>query len=72
MASKGFPGDFPGFLTTGYANIGAVQKQKTNSRGWPGIFPGNQCTGFTNIGAVQKQASTPVASANSLQLIILG
>ena len=57
MAS-GFPGIFPGGLTTGYVNIGAVQKNKSGTeRGFPGTFPGELTTGYLNIGAVQKQVS---------------
>lgn len=51
--SQGWPGIFPGALTTGYQNIGAVGKNR-NGLGWPGLFPGGLSTGSTNIGAVQK------------------
>ena len=58
MASKGFPGLFPGSFTTGYVNIGAVQKNKSGTeRGFPGTFSGELTIGYLNIGAVQKQVS---------------
>lgn len=54
MATAGFPGAFPGGLTTGNLAIGAVQKQVTGAAGYPGVFPGGLTTGYLNIGAVQK------------------
>lgn len=58
MATKGFPGTFPGGLTIGYLSIGAVQKNKTGTeRGFPGTFPGGLTVGYLNIGAVQKTPS---------------
>ena len=57
MATAGFPGTFPGELTTGYLSIGAVQKQVI-SAGFPGTFPGELTIGYKNIGAVQKAVQT--------------
>ena len=55
MATLGFPGTFPGGLTTGFENIGAVQKQKTNATlGFFGVAPGGLTTGYRGIGAIQK------------------
>ena len=60
MATKGFPGTFPGGLSTGYLSIGAVQKNKSGTeRGFPGIFPGGLTAGYLNIGAVQKEVTEP-------------
>jgi len=54
-ASAGFPGTFQGGLTTGYKNIGACQKQKSNTTlGFPGVFQGGLTTCYKGIGAVQK------------------
>ena len=66
MAS-GFPGQFQGGYTTGYLNIGAVQKDKTGTeRGFPGSFQGGYTTGYINIGAAQKEVTitppTPVTT----------
>lgn len=73
MAS-GYPGQFPGGLTTGYENIGAVRKTKTGTAGYPGIFPGGLSTGSTNIGAVQKDVavSPPVTVKNIPTLLLMG
>lgn len=54
MAALGFPGQFQAGLTTGYKNIGAVQKQNASNAGFPGTFQAGLTTGYTNIGAVQK------------------
>jgi len=53
MSAVGFPGVFPGALTTGYLHIGAVQSQVV-SVGFPGTFPATLTIGYLNIGAVQK------------------
>ena len=65
MAS-GYPGVFPGGLTTGYLTIGAVQKQVASASGYPGVFPGGLTTGYLTIGAVQKQ----VASASNIPVFM--
>lgn len=64
MPTVGFPGAFPGGLTTGNLAIGAVQKQVT-SAGFPGTFPGGLTIGYRNIGAVQKA----VAAAGGVSLV---
>lgn len=59
MATLGYPGTFPGALTTGYINIGGVQKQKTSTTlGYPGAFPGGLTTGYLGMGAVQKDIAS--------------
>ena len=64
MAAAGNPGVMPGGFSTGYRNIGAVQKQKlSGTAGNPGVFPGGFTTGYTTIGALQK--SEPVAAAGA-------
>ena len=55
MSGLGFPGVFPGRLTTGNMNIGAVQFGRTG-KGFPGVFPAGFTTGTINIGAVQLAA----------------
>lgn len=61
--SAGYPGTFPGALTTGYRNIGGVQKQRTGTAGYPGVFPGGLTTGYETIGAVQRDdAFTTIVS----------
>lgn len=76
MANSGYPGQFPGGLTTGYENIGAVRKANTNSAGFPGTFPGALTTGYRNMGAVQKDVPTPppavVSSGQFLLLLGVG
>ncbi len=54
MTPLGFPGTFPGGLTTGYTTIGAVPQLRTGTLGFPGTFQASLSTGYTNIGAVQK------------------
>lgn len=56
--SVAFPGVFPGGLTTGYLNAGAVQKQRT-SLAFPGVFPAALTTGYLNTGAVQMAIVAP-------------
>lgn len=53
MTAQAYPGIFPGALTTGYLNAGAVQKQRT-ALAYPGIFPGALTTGYLGVGAVQR------------------
>lgn len=55
--AAGYPGTFPGGLTTGYIIIGAVQKQVSGAAGYPGVFPGGLTTGYITIGAVQKNVA---------------
>lgn len=55
MATFGFPGVFPGGLTTGFLSIGAIQKDNGSSFGFPGAIPGGLTLGYLNIGAVQKE-----------------
>ncbi len=62
MATAGYPGVFPGGLTTGNLSIGAVQKG-TGAKGYPGVFPGGLTTGNLNTGAVQE-AVPAVVTAN--------
>lgn len=64
--SAGYPGTFPGALTTGYRNIGAVQRVKTGTAGYPGAFPGALTTGYETIGAVQKQETQQDTQIKSL------
>ena len=71
MATLGFPGTFPGALTTGYLSIGAVQKQVT-SAGFPGTFPGGLTVGYLNIGAVQKAVSVATTSIRRMMLMGIG
>lgn len=54
--SAGYPGTMPGGLTTGFDNIGAVDKLRTGAAGYPGVMPGGLSTGYTNIGAIQKDS----------------
>ena len=58
MSYAGFPGSI-GTTTTGYKNIGAVQKQSASNAGFPGAF-GTTTTGYRNIGAVQKDVASGV------------
>lgn len=65
--SSGYPGIFPGSLSTGYVEIGAVQKQRTNAKGYPGTFPGGLSVGYLNIGAVGKElGATPPTPSSSI------
>lgn len=61
--AAGYPGIFPGGLTTGYKIIGAVQKQVSGAAGYPGVFPGGLTTGYTTIGAVQKNVGSDISLA---------
>jgi hypothetical protein len=77
MANSGYPGIFPGGLTTGYENIGAVRKANTNNAGYPGVFPAALTTGYRNIGAVQKDVpvippTTPSGVIPTLLLMGVG
>lgn len=64
MATQGYPGEFPGGLTEGFLNIGAVQKQKVSATaGYPGLFPGGLTTGYLGIGAVQKAEASAGGTA---------
>lgn len=58
MSSAGYPGSFPGGLTTGFRVIGASQKVVTGTSGYPASFPGGLTTGNYDIGAVQKNVVT--------------
>lgn len=71
MAS-GYPGQFPRGLTTGYLNIGAVQKQSSNTAmGYPGLFPRGLTTGYRHIGAVQNDVAAAPAGGGSEEYTIM-
>jgi hypothetical protein len=61
MAQAGFPGAFQAGTTTGYINIGAVQKNVTQA-GFPGTFQNGTSTGYLDIGAVQKNQGNVVVA----------
>jgi hypothetical protein len=65
MTALGYPGVFPGGLTTGYTSIGAVQRQNSSALGYPGIFPGGFSTGYTNIGAAQADIPAVVTATTT-------
>lgn len=65
MATAGFPGVFQASLTTGFRNIGAVQKG-SSSAGFPGTFQAGLTVSYWNIGAVQKDGSGGAALTLSL------
>ena len=73
MAS-GFPGAFQGGFSTSTLNIGAVQKDKSETEaGFPGAFQGGFTTGFMSIGAVQRDvAAVGGTKAGSLGLMGVG
>ncbi len=65
-ASSGFPGAFPGGFTTGFMNIGAVQKDKSGTElGFPGDFQGGFTTGYLSIGAVQRDVAVAAAGGTA-------
>ncbi len=63
MSTAGYPGVFPGGLTTGNERIGACGTLSAGL-GYPGVFPGALTTAHMTIGAVQI-APTVAAVANS-------
>lgn len=59
MSTFGYPGVFPGGLTTGFKIIGGAQKTITGAAGYPGTYPAGLTSSGMDIGAAQKQASAP-------------
>lgn len=65
MAALGFPGTFQAGFTTGFQNIGAVQKDPGSATsGFPGTFQAGLTVGYRNIGAVQKDVASVTPSGD--------
>lgn len=63
-ATAGFPGAL-GTETTGYLNIGAVQKQKSSASAAPSFF-GTETTNYLGIGAVQRDSGPGPLTGGSI------